>query len=330
MTVTHNQGVLTAAEVERFIDDGFAYLPEAFPRALADECRAFLWRETGLDPGDPGTWTQPVIRLPGYGGDRFRAAATTPALHEAFDQLVGAGRWVPRDGLGTFPVRFPHPDEPGDAGWHMEGSYTVDGEQSYWLNVRSRERGLLMLFLFSETSADDAPTRIKVGSHLDVPPFLAAAGDRGLSFGDASAAMAAAGKLDSPDRGLALATGHPGDVYLCHPFLVHAAQRHRGREPRFIAQPGLRLVAPLELRRPDGAYSPVELAVLRGLGQALRTQRCRTSCCSATTRWRRRGGGTRPARRRRSAATGAAGPIAASIAARPRRRVARARRMTTT
>ena len=75
--------MLTAPEVERFISDGFVYLPEAFPRALADECRGFLWRETGLD-------------------------VNTPALHEAFDQLVGPGRWVPRTGLGTFPIRFPH------------------------------------------------------------------------------------------------------------------------------------------------------------------------------------------------------------------------------
>jgi hypothetical protein len=109
-------------------------------------------------------------------------------------------------------------------------------------------------------------TRIKVGSHLDVRPFLVAGGERGMSFGAACAAMDAAGKLDSPERELALATGRPGDVYLCHPFLIHAAQRHRGREPRFMAQPPLDPVAPLELRRDDGGSSPVELAVLRGLG----------------------------------------------------------------
>lgn len=258
--------MLTAREVERFISDGFVCLPEAFPRKLADACRAFLWRETGLDPSDPATWTRPVIRLDGYGGDLFSAAVNTPALHEAFDQLVGVGRWVPRSGLGTFPIRFPHADDPGDAGWHMEGSYTVEGEQGYWLNLRSRGRALLMLFLFSEVGPDDAPTRIKVGSHLDVPPFLVAAGDRGLSFGAASAAMDRAGRLDAPDRALALATGRPGDVYLCHPFLIHAAQQHWGREPRFMAQPPLSAVAPLELRRDDSAYSAVELAVLRGLG----------------------------------------------------------------
>jgi hypothetical protein len=87
-----------------------------------------------------------------------------------------------------------------------------------------------------------------------------------MSFAAACAAMDAAGKLDSPDRKLAPATGHSGDVYLCHPFLIHAAQPQRGREPRFMAQPPLIPLAPLELQRHDGAYSPVEMAVLHGLG----------------------------------------------------------------
>jgi hypothetical protein len=260
--------VLTAEEVGRFIADGFVRVPEAFPRDLAGQCRAFLWRETGLDPDDPLTWTQPVIRLGGYGSEPFRRAATRPRLHEAFDQLAGAGRWIPRDGLGTFPIRFPHPDDPGDAGWHMEGSFTVEGEQGYRLNLRSRGRALLMLFLFSDTGPDDAPTRIKVGSHLDVPPFLEAAGERGLSSRAVSAAMDAAGRLDSPDRALALATGRAGDVYLCHPFLIHSAQPHRGREPRFMAQPPLMPTGLLELWREDGAYSPVERALRLALEPA--------------------------------------------------------------
>lgn len=69
-------------------------------------------------------------------------------------------------------------------------------------------------------------------------------------------------------RPLAWATGNAGDVYLCHPFLVHAASwPHRGKAPRFIAQPPLTAVGLLELERADGAYSPVELAVRLGLGR---------------------------------------------------------------
>lgn len=48
----------------------------------------------------------------------FDAAVNSPVLHEAFDLLVGEGRWTPRHSLGTFPLRFPHTEEPDDAGWH--------------------------------------------------------------------------------------------------------------------------------------------------------------------------------------------------------------------
>lgn len=256
---------LTDEQVQGFIDDGFVHIAEAFPSALAAECRSILWRMTGLDPDDPATWTRPVVRISGSGEEPFRRAANTLRLRDAYDQLVGVGRWLPRTGLGTFPIRFPHPDDPDDAGWHMDGAYLPDGETWFWLNIRSRGRALLMLFLFSDVDHDDAPTRIKVGSHLDVPPFLALAGEQGRNGLALCKEMDEAGKLDNPDRPLALATGQAGDVYLCHPFLIHAAQAHLGSVPRFIAQPPLDPNGLLELDRADGAYSPVEIAVRRGL-----------------------------------------------------------------
>ncbi|MFJ9842917.1 phytanoyl-CoA dioxygenase family protein [Kitasatospora sp. NPDC101155] len=259
--------VLTADQIERFVTDGFVRLEVAFPRELAEECRAFLWRETGLAEDDPATWTQPVVRLWGYADEPFQRAATTERLHGAFDQLVGPGRWLPRTGLGTFPIRFPHPEDPGDTGWHVDASYTPEGEAGYWLNLFSRERSLLMLFLFSDVDADHGPTRIKVGSHLDVPAFLEPAGERGLDLMELCRSMDAAGRLDAPDREVAFATGRAGDVYLCHPFLIHAAQPNRGTRARFIAQPPLYSAAPLELDRADGTYSPVERAVRLGLAR---------------------------------------------------------------
>jgi hypothetical protein len=253
-------GVFSKAELRRFINDGFLPLSKAFPRALAVECRDRLWAETGCDPANPETWTKPVIRLGDHGDDIFRRAANTPRLHAAFDQLVGPGRWAPRLSLGTFPIRFPRPDDPGDAGWHADaGFYAEDG--SMRLNVTSRGRALLMLFLFSDVGVDDAPTRIQVGSHLDVPKLLAPVGERGLSYLELAAALPPADR-----RPLALATGEAGDVYLCHPFLVHAAQPHRGRTPKFMAQPPLHPIEPLALHRDDEAYSPVEMAIRIGLG----------------------------------------------------------------
>jgi Phytanoyl-CoA dioxygenase (PhyH) len=101
------------------------------------------------------------------------------------------------------------------------------------LNHRSDGRALLMLVLLSDIGDDDAPTRIRIGSHTDLPAVLVPFGVAGVSF------LGVQLPPRTLERPVALATGRAGDVYLCHPFLVHAAQRHRGREPRFVAQPGV-------------------------------------------------------------------------------------------
>ena len=71
------------------------------------------------------------------------------------------------------------------------------------------------------------------------------------------------------DRPEALAVGKAGTVYLCHPFLIHAAQPHRGSTPRFMAQPPLHPAEPVRLEREDGDYSPVEMAIRRALQEKL-------------------------------------------------------------
>jgi hypothetical protein len=165
-----------------FLRDGFVRLDGAVPAELARQCADLLWAEIGYDSGDPATWVEPVRWVMGMSAPPFAAAANTPPLVAAFDTLVGAGRWQPRASLGSFPLRFPHRTEPDDAGWHVEGSYLPDGAQSYWLNLRSRGRALLMLFLFTDVGARDAPTRIRVGSHVDIPPLLAPHGEPGVSM----------------------------------------------------------------------------------------------------------------------------------------------------
>ena len=127
------------------------------------------------------------------------------------------------------------------------------------MNVFSRGRALLMLFLFSDVGTDDAPTRIRVGSHVDMARFLEPAGEAGMARMQLQQMGA-----DLPE---ALATGEAGTVYLCHPFLVHAAQKHRGTRPRFMAQPPLDPAEPFRLHREDGAYSPVEIAIRQALGK---------------------------------------------------------------
>jgi hypothetical protein len=258
--------VLSAADVAQFERDGFVRIDEAFPRAVADAGREILWRASGCDPNDRATWTRPVVRLGLFGDPPFAAAANAPALHAAFDQLVGKGRWLWRPNLGTFPIRFPSSEDAGDTGWHIDASFGTEANDfmSWRANIFSRGRALLMLFLFSDVGEQDAPTRIRAGSHRDIARRLAPAGEAGLSLRD----LAVHEFETKEDRREVLASGPAGTVYLCHPFLVHAAQPHRGSEPRFMAQPPLQLAAPsLSLRRDDGDYSPVERAIRDALAE---------------------------------------------------------------
>jgi hypothetical protein len=257
--------VLTRAQEEQFVSDGFVKLENTFPERVAEACRGILWRESACRPDEPSTWTRPVIRIGDRAEEPFRIAANTSALHAAFDQIVGAGRWIARDSLGGFPLRFPHPDDPGDTGWHIDASFPSGapdaGYMEWRVNLESRGRALLMLFLFTDTEEQDGPTRIRVGSHLRVPKLLKEAGDDGLPFSEISRAAEAV----TADLTEAVAAGAAGTVYLCHPFLVHAAQPVRGVRPRFMAQPPLYPKAPLSLNRSDGDYSLVERAIILGL-----------------------------------------------------------------
>lgn len=249
---------LTDDDVARFVRDGAVALRGAVPPDLVATCRSVLWQATGADEHDPTTWTQPVVRVPWLSGPPFVAAGNTPALHAAFDRLAGPGRWQRLGGLGTFPVRFPPADpsvpvDPGDAGWHLEATGAgPDGRMV--VDPGSRERVLLALFLFSDTGDDDAPTRVRLGSHR--------AAARALSDADGpSDWLALSQRLAAETDGLpeVAATGAAGDVWLCHPFVVHAAQPHRGTRVRFLAQPPVPGTGPLDPTRSDP--SPVERAV---------------------------------------------------------------------
>lgn len=254
---------LSPAEINRFINDGFVKIENAFPEGIADECRAILWKAIGLDPNDPSGWTQPVIRIAEMGLAPFKKAANTTILHNAFDQLAGKDNWLQRETLGSFPIRFPSKERATDTGWHVDASFPGDDKNNYldWrININSKGRALLMLFLFSDVSDRDAPTLIRAGSHLDVARILEPEGEKGLSF------MELSQRLNTLlQRREVLATGNAGTVYLCHPFIVHAAQNHQGTKPKFMAQPPLLTKNNFNIQRAEKDLCPVEKAIRIGI-----------------------------------------------------------------
>jgi hypothetical protein len=91
---------------------------------------------------------------------------------------------------------------------------------------------------------------------------LLPAGEGGLTLSE----LAADGFASTADCDEVLATGQAGTVYLCHPFLVHSAQPHRGTKPRFMAQPAL---LPKGEFDPSLPPSPVQIAIRRAIGMAV-------------------------------------------------------------
>ncbi|WP_315986838.1 hypothetical protein [Streptomyces sp. Isolate_219] len=117
-------------------------------------------------------------------GPSKQSAAGSPLLHAAFDVLVGQGRWASREALGGFVVRFPGGEPAVVDGWHIDASFPGEdleaGSTDYmrWrANVESRDCALRMFFLFSDVGEGDAPTRIRVGSHLDAARVLEPEGE---------------------------------------------------------------------------------------------------------------------------------------------------------
>lgn len=248
-------------EIDRFCADGFVVVRGAVAPDIVRSCVVVIeeqLRARGVDARDPATWTDPVVRIDTPFGPSFTAAGASPALYEVYDALLGPDRWVKKEGVGgTLPVRFPSTRDPGDAGWHIDNSYRVDGGSR--VNVHSRGRGLLALFLFTDVGEDDAPTELIVGSHLDhldVPRLLAPFGEQGApGLGELPASTF--------ERPRAFATGRAGDVFVCHPFIVHRATwPHRGSGPRMVAQPEVPLLEPFALR-PGAATCAVEHTILQ-------------------------------------------------------------------
>jgi hypothetical protein len=223
--------------IEHFVTEGFVRVDGAFSKELADEVVNILWNDIPFDRNNPSTWTEPVVRLGMYSQKPFIDSINSPELYTAFDQLVGAGNWLPCHSVGTFPVRFPSHKQPNDTGRHVDASFPGNDPTNYFewrINGKSKGRALLMLILYTDVKEADAPTVIYNKSHIDVAKILSREGDQGLSF------IELAGRLnDLPLPEKTLATGKAGTIYLCHPFLVHSAQSHRGKDPKFMAQPPL-------------------------------------------------------------------------------------------
>jgi hypothetical protein len=267
--MNQNGEVLEPPELERFIREGYLVVRAAFPTDLAEECLRSAAQQLEIDLASPNTWRRPVVKgVPT--GDCFRRAVNCPRLLDAIGQLVNPDPWQTRPNLGAFVVRFPSEEDPGDAGWHIDSSFQSPGDPRWFVNYRSKGRALLLLCLVTDVGLDDAPSRLLPGSHLEMAGLLAPAGEEGLP--GAYAGQESEIPLPASRSGEVFATGSAGDVFVCHPFLVHAASwPHRGEQPRFLAQPPIAVSNGLDLDGPLNRLSPVARAIRLAISEGDRS-----------------------------------------------------------
>ena len=149
------------------------------------------------------------------------------------------------------------PPAPEAGGWHKDGDFF-----RHFLD--SPEQGLLTIVIWSDIAPRGGGTFVACDSVAPVARLLAAHPE-GVS--PAGAPEASFGSLIHQCHEFAELTGCIGDVALIHPYLLHASSQNLSGKARFITNPPVMLREPMVFSRPESAdFSPVERAVLRGLG----------------------------------------------------------------
>jgi hypothetical protein len=248
-------------QVQQFLDTGYVVLENCFDAESAAPIVDRAWRRLGVDRDDPSTWDRPRVHLPSV--EHVDAAGFAPAAYAAACQLLGGEErvqtpWTWSDGIiANLGVGADRPFDPPSAevgGWHKDGDFF-----RHFLD--SPEQGLLTIVLWTDVHSRGGGTFVATDSVGVVARFLAERPE-----GVLPEELQQTPLIRQCHEFVEL-TGRAGDVVLMHPFVLHATSQNVLRAQRLITNPPLSLREPMDLDRDDPtASSPVERAVLRGLG----------------------------------------------------------------
>ncbi len=256
-----NNPALPADEVERFLEQGYIVIPNAFDVGRAAAWIDRAWKRLGYDPNDSTTWAEARIHMPSL--ERVDVREFAPKVWAAACQLLGGEDRVvtPYTWGDSFIVNLSEgadrpwaPAGPEVKGWHKDGDFFL-----HFLD--SPEQGLLTIVLWTDVVHQGGPTYIAPDSVGVIARYLAehpeGVGPNDFNFRD----------LIRQCSQFVEATGKAGDVFLMHPYMLHAVSQNVLRRPRMITNPPIALKEPMNFNRKSPAdHSPVERAVLRALG----------------------------------------------------------------
>jgi Phytanoyl-CoA dioxygenase (PhyH) len=271
--MTSRYNVLTPDDVEHFLEKGYVVVRGCFSRMAAAEFTAQIWDRLGYDEHDRSTWAEPSVHMPERRKLDVREFA--PKAWGAVCDLVGGedriAKHKPYAWNDAFIVnlwqggdRPWEPASPSVPGWHKDGDFF-----RHYLD--SPEQGLLTLVLWSDVRHQGGATFVAADSVGPVARFLAdhPQGSYPADYPTRPEHVPVLpyDELAGQCREFVEAIGEVGDVYLLHPYILHAKAQNVLRVPRYITNPPLTLAEPMRFDRagPDD-FSLVERAVLRALG----------------------------------------------------------------
>jgi hypothetical protein len=262
-----NKSVLTAADIEHFLVHGFVKVSQALDQEVIKKCVDLMWKRLGYDPLDSSTWVADKIHMPRH--TEFSVKDVAPRAYQAICELCGGEDRIeiPKWGDG-FIANFHFggdspwvPPSPKANGWHKDGDCFL-----HFLD--SPDQGLLIIVLWSDVHSRGGSTFVIGDSVGPVARYLADHPEGvnpnvGFKNGGFPHQTFVEECHDFQE-----ATGKAGDVYLLHPFLLHASSINTLKLPRLITNPCVNFKEPMKFDRPNvNDHSPVELAILRALGK---------------------------------------------------------------
>jgi len=251
---------LSDQDVDHFIRKGYVKIEGAFSPDVAAQWSEDCFERLGYDKNDKSTWVEQRIHMAGT--KHVDVSEFAPRVHDAMCDLLGGEERLGRpcqwsDGfIVNLGIRADEPWQPAGPetpGWHKDGDFF-----RHFLD--SPEQGLLVFVNWTDVVHLGGPTYISTDSVPVIAKFLADRPEGVLptAFGFS--------EIIKQCHEFEEATAKAGDVFLLHPFLLHAASQNPLRLIRIITNPPVRSAEPFCFNRPDGAYPPVELSVLAALG----------------------------------------------------------------
>lgn len=250
-----NGHILSDMDIDRFREDGYIHLKQAFSKETAKECVEALWSSDlagyskGIIRDDKDTWLERVSIPEAFTEPPFSFSLTTKLI-KAIDELLGHKRWK-RNTLaaGWWMITFPgFYDNKGEKEkWGAAGHWHIDGPYKHY--PHSKEQGLILLMLFTDVKHGDGGTALAVGSHKYGIQTVFNHRERGIVGGNLSREVL---RMGGVLNNVIEAVGDAGDAYIIHPLLLHARSKNLGKNPRFLCNPCIHLLEDLDLENGDG------------------------------------------------------------------------------